>query len=83
MPHVDDVEAWALKAAGNIFRWRVWVKMTEYCVYRLYGILEDVEIVEISLLQIGFHGCFRHFFCYNTGSFSFISELVLPFDVVL
>jgi hypothetical protein len=39
-----------------IFRWRVWGKVTDYCLYRLYGISGEGKIVEIIFLQVGFHG---------------------------
>jgi hypothetical protein len=42
LPHVD-VEALVLKAAGNIFRWRVWGKVTDYCLDRLSDFEEKVE----------------------------------------
>jgi hypothetical protein len=43
LPHVDNVKAEILKAVGNIFRWRVWGKVTDYCLYRLSAFGEKVK----------------------------------------
>jgi hypothetical protein len=56
LPHVDDIEASALKAVGNIFRWRVWWKMAYYCFDRLFEIWGEFKIMEILFLQVEFHG---------------------------
>jgi hypothetical protein len=45
-----------LKTVRNIFRWRVWGKVTDYCPYRLFGISGEGKIVQIIFLQVGFHG---------------------------
>jgi hypothetical protein len=37
---------------GNIIHWRVWGKMTDYCLYRLYGISGEGKIVEIIFLHV-------------------------------
>jgi hypothetical protein len=48
----------------------------------LFGILGEGKIVEISFLQVGFHGrIVRNFFCCDTGFIPYISELVVFFDV--
>jgi hypothetical protein len=52
LPHVDDVEAYVLKSVGNIFRWRVRSKMTDYCFYWLFGIWGEGKIVEIIFVQV-------------------------------
>jgi hypothetical protein len=72
--HVDDIEAYVLKAAGNIFRWRVWGKMTDYCLDRVFEFGQKVKEWRL------FFSITRHFFCYDTGSILCISE-VLPFDM--
>jgi hypothetical protein len=38
LPNVDDVEAYALRAVGNIFWWRVWGKVTDYYLDSLFRI---------------------------------------------
>jgi hypothetical protein len=63
LPHVDDVEAKVLKVVGNAFRWCTWGKVTDYCLCRLFRIWREGKILEIILLQVGFHGrMVRHFF---------------------
>jgi hypothetical protein len=67
-----------LKDVGNNFRWRVRGEMTDYCLYRLFGIWGEDKIADIIFLEVGFYGrIVRHFFCYDTGSISCISELLL------
>jgi hypothetical protein len=44
------------KAVGNIFRWRVWGKVMDYCLYRFFGTWREGKVVEIIFLQVGFHG---------------------------
>jgi hypothetical protein len=56
LPHVDKAEAKVFKSVGNMFRWRVWEKMPDYCIYRLFGIRGEGKIVGIIFLQVGFHG---------------------------
>jgi hypothetical protein len=53
LPHVDDVEASVLEAVENIFRWRAWGKVADYCLYRLFKIWGEGKIV-ITFLQRGF-----------------------------
>jgi hypothetical protein len=71
-----------MEVAGNIFRRRIWVKVTDYCLDRLFGIWGEGKLVEIMFLQVGFHGYIvHHFFCYDMSSVSCVSELVLSFDM--
>lgn len=35
---VDHVETYVLKATGNVFRLHVGRKVTDYCLYRPFGI---------------------------------------------
>jgi hypothetical protein len=53
---VDDVEAYVLKAVGNIFHWYVWGKVTDYCLDGLFGFWGEGKILQIIFLQVGFHG---------------------------
>jgi hypothetical protein len=34
-------------ALGNIFRWRVWGKVTDHCLERLFGIWGEGKIVKM------------------------------------
>jgi hypothetical protein len=53
----------------------------DYCFDRLFGIWGEGTIMDIIFLQVGFHGrVVRHYYCYDTGSISYISELVLFFS---
>jgi hypothetical protein len=81
--HIDDVETYVLKAAGNMFRRCVWGKVIGLDnLDRLFEIWGGGRIVEIMFLQIGLHcGIVHPFFCYDMGSVSFVSELVLSFDM--
>jgi hypothetical protein len=56
LSHVDDIEAYVLKDVENVFHWRVWAKVTDYCPDRLFGIWGEGKIVETIFLQVGFHG---------------------------
>jgi hypothetical protein len=38
LPHIDNVEARDLKAVGNIFCYRVWGKVIDYYLDRIFGI---------------------------------------------
>jgi hypothetical protein len=49
--HVGAVETSVLKANGNIFHWRVWRKVTDYCLYRLFGFGRKGKIVKIFSSQ--------------------------------
>jgi hypothetical protein len=40
----------------NIFRWRVWRKVTDYCLVRLFGMWGEGKVVEIIFSWVGFHG---------------------------
>jgi hypothetical protein len=52
LPHVDDVEAYALKSVGNIFCWRVWGKVTTYCLDRLFRIWSKGKVLEIIYVYL-------------------------------
>jgi hypothetical protein len=56
LPHVDDVEAEVLKAIGNIFRWGICGKATDYCLDGLFRILGEGKILEIIFIPTGFYG---------------------------
>jgi hypothetical protein len=43
LPHVDDAEAKALQAVGNIFCWCVWERVTDYCLDRYSEFGEKVK----------------------------------------
>jgi hypothetical protein len=43
LPHVDDAEAEALRAVGNIFCWYVLGKVTDYYLDRLFRIWRKVK----------------------------------------
>lgn len=82
LPHVDGVDAYLIWAVGNIFRRRGWRNVTDYCIGRLFRIREECKTVEIIFLRGGFYGrIVCHFLYYETGYISFISELLLSFDV--
>jgi hypothetical protein len=49
LPHVDD-GAQVLEAVRNIFYWCDWGKVTDYRLYRLFGIWGEGNIVEIIFL---------------------------------
>jgi hypothetical protein len=51
LPHIDDIEDYILKLAGNIFRCRVCGKVTNYCLDRLFGIWAEGKIAEIIFLD--------------------------------
>jgi hypothetical protein len=52
---VDCLDA-VFKAAGNIFRWLICGKVTDYCIDRVFRIRREGKILEIIFLQVGFHG---------------------------
>jgi hypothetical protein len=52
LPHVDVV----LKALGNIFRRRIWGKVRDNWLYRLFSIWREGKIAEINSIQRGLHG---------------------------
>jgi hypothetical protein len=54
LPHADDVEAYVLMAVRNIFHWRIWGKVVDYCLNRIFGIWRKGKILEIVFLQVGF-----------------------------
>jgi hypothetical protein len=43
------------KSAGNISHWRVWGKVTDCCLYWIFGIWGDRKIVETIFVQVEFH----------------------------
>jgi hypothetical protein len=44
------------KPVGNIFTWRIWGKVMDYCFDRIFRIWGEGKIPEIIFLQVGFHG---------------------------
>jgi hypothetical protein len=52
----DSISMYMDLKITNIFHWRVWWKVTDYCLYRLLGIRVEGNTVEIIFLQVGFHG---------------------------
>jgi hypothetical protein len=75
---------WSLSPQNSwkYLHWRVWSKVPDYCLDRLFGIWNEGEIVKIVFLQVGFHSWrVLRLSCYDTGSSPCISELVLSFNV--
>jgi hypothetical protein len=56
LPYVDDIEALNPQGCWKYLSLRVWWKLKDYCLDRLFEIWVGGKIMEIIFLQVVFHG---------------------------